>query len=231
MSREIELGFAAAPSDRSAAAAADLRGVPALHGKERSRHRHRARAGEGGCRAFGRSGGASSRRRAAAAGSGSSCGPAASPPPTTSRRLAAAREECLAQSPMTWSSFGGDLVALHGGRIEARSAGRGLGSEFVVRLPLSGERPAITEAVAKPERVTALGAGAVRVLVVDDNVDAASSLSQVLATAGYQTSVAHEGSRALELARQLLPAVVLLDIGLPDLSGHDIARRLRAEPW
>jgi len=132
---------------------------------------------------------------------------------------------------MTWSSFGGDLVALHGGRIEARSAGRGLGSEFVVRLPLSGERPAITEAVAKPERVTALGAGAVRVLVVDDNVDAASSLSQVLATAGYQTSVAHEGSRALELARQLLPAVVLLDIGLPDLSGHDIARRLRAEPW
>ena len=128
-------------------------------------------------------------------------------------------------------SLARDLVRLHGGLIEAHSAGLGLGSEFVLRLPRAGEAPALTESVAAPQKITALGAAGVRVLIVDDNVDAATSLSYVLALAGYQTSVAHEGKRALELAETLRPSVVLLDIGLPAMSGHEVARQLRALPW
>jgi PAS domain S-box-containing protein len=128
-------------------------------------------------------------------------------------------------------SLARDLVRLHGGRIEAHSAGPGLGSEFIVRLPRAQETPALTEAVAAPEKVTALGASGICVLIVDDNVDAATSLSYVLALAGYQTAVAHDGKRALELAEKLHPSVVLLDIGLPSMSGHEVARRLRVAPW
>ena len=128
-------------------------------------------------------------------------------------------------------SLARDLVRLHGGDIEAHSEGAGLGSEFIIRLPRIAEVPALTEPVAAPEKIAALGAAGVRVLIVDDNVDAATSLSYVLALAGYQTAVAHDGNRALELAEALRPAVVLLDIGLPHLSGHDVARRLREAPW
>ena len=128
-------------------------------------------------------------------------------------------------------SLARDLVRLHGGEIEAHSEGAGLGSEFIIRLPRIAEVPALTEAVAAPEKIAALGAAGVRVLIVDDNVDAATSLSYVLALAGYQTAVAHDGNRALELAEALRPAIVLLDIALPHLSGHDVARRLREAPW
>jgi two-component system CheB/CheR fusion protein len=128
-------------------------------------------------------------------------------------------------------SLARDLAKLHGGLIEAHSAGLGLGSEFVLRLPRAGEAPALTESVAAPEKITALGAAGVRVLIVDDNVDAATSLSYVLALAGYQTSVAHDGRRALDLAETLRPSVVLLDIGLPSMSGHEVAKQLRAAPW
>jgi len=128
-------------------------------------------------------------------------------------------------------SLARDLVRLHGGEIEAHSAGRGLGSEFIVRLPLAAEAPALTGPLAAPEKVTALGASTVRVLVVDDNIDAATSLSYVLALAGYQVSIAHDGIRALEIADQLRPNVVLLDIGLPGISGYEVGRRLRAQPW
>src|SRR6185437_8756477 len=128
-------------------------------------------------------------------------------------------------------SLARDLVKLHGGVIEAHSAGLGLGSEFVVRLPRAAEAPALTESVAAPQKIVALGAAGVRVLIVDDNVDAATSLSYVLALAGYQTSVAHDGKRALDLAETLRPSVVLLDIGLPSMSGHEVAKQLRAVPW
>lgn len=127
-------------------------------------------------------------------------------------------------------SLARDLVRLHGGRIDVVSAGPGLGSEFVVRLQRAGEVPALTRPVAAPEKVAALGAAQVRVLIVDDNVDAATSLSYVLSLAGYHTAVAHDGTRALELAETLRPSVVLLDIGLPGMSGHEVARRLRATP-
>jgi signal transduction histidine kinase len=128
-------------------------------------------------------------------------------------------------------SLARDLVRLHGGSIEAHSRGAGLGSEFVIRLPRVKEAAALTEPVAAPEKVKALGAAGVRVLIVDDNVDAATSLSYVLALAGYDTAVAHDGNRALELAETMRPAIVLLDIGLPGMSGYEVARRLRAAPW
>jgi len=128
-------------------------------------------------------------------------------------------------------SLARDLVHLHGGHIDAASGGLGRGSEFVVRLPRSAELPAMTESVAQPEKVRALGASGVSVLVVDDNRDAADALSRVLTLAGYQTEVAYEAAEALAIAASQHPDVVLLDIGLPDMSGHEVARRLRAEPW
>ncbi|MGH8199016.1 MAG: response regulator [Steroidobacteraceae bacterium] len=128
-------------------------------------------------------------------------------------------------------SLARDLARLHGGSIEARSAGTGLGSEFVVRLPRVREVAALSEPVAAPEKIAVLGASGVCVLIVDDNIDAATSLSYVLALAGYHTAIAHDGKRALEVAETLRPAIVLLDIGLPGMSGHEVARRLRATPW
>lgn len=128
-------------------------------------------------------------------------------------------------------SLARDLVRLHGGQIGAHSAGRGLGSEFIIRLPRADEVPALTETIAAPDKVTALGASAIRVLIVDDNTDAATSLSYVLTLTGYQVCVAHDGNEALEIADQLHPNVVLLDIGLPGMSGHEVARRLRKQPW
>jgi DNA-binding response OmpR family regulator len=80
-------------------------------------------------------------------------------------------------------------------------------------------------------KVSVLGANSIRVLVVDDNVDAADSLSLFLKVAGYQTRVAYDGRTAVEMAEILKPAVVLLDLGLPYLNGHEVARRLRALPW
>jgi CheY-like chemotaxis protein/two-component sensor histidine kinase len=124
-----------------------------------------------------------------------------------------------------------EIVVLHGGHMEAASAGVGLGSRFTVELPSAGETPALLEPLADPDKITVLGASSVRVLVVDDNVDAADSLAQVLSAAGYQTKVAYEGVSALQLAELLRPSIVFLDIGLPNLSGHEIARRLRSEPW
>lgn len=126
-------------------------------------------------------------------------------------------------------SLARDLVRLHGGGLEARSAGRGFGSEFTVRLPLARETPVLTESLAAPEKITALGASAVRVLIVDDNIDATTSLSYVLTLAGYQARVAHDGNQALAIADEVHPNVVLLDIGLPGISGHEVARRLRAQ--
>jgi PAS domain S-box-containing protein len=128
-------------------------------------------------------------------------------------------------------SLARDLVQLHDGRIEAASEGPGRGSEFVVRLPRAGEIPAVTESVAQPEKVTALGAAGVLVLIVDDNADAADALSSVLTLIGFKSQVAYTATEALSKAASQHPDIVLLDIGLPDMSGHQLAQRLRAEPW
>jgi CheY-like chemotaxis protein len=84
---------------------------------------------------------------------------------------------------------------------------------------------------AAGNKLTVLGADRIRILVVDDNVDAADTLSELLKQAGYQTRVAYDGRTAIDMAEILEPEVVLLDIGLPYLSGHEVAAHLRSLPW
>jgi signal transduction histidine kinase/ActR/RegA family two-component response regulator len=118
------------------------------------------------------------------------------------------------------------LVGLHGGSVSAHSEGIGCGSEFVVRLPL-----AVGAAVEanKPEAAPAAPAP-MRVLVVDDNQDAADSLGVLLDFLGYDVRVAHDGHAALAVAAVFAPALVLLDLGMPEMDGFEVARRLRAIP-
>ncbi len=116
------------------------------------------------------------------------------------------------------------LVELHGGTIEAASEGAGKGSEFRLNLPIALR----LAGTAADDGVAQTSERAVRrVLVVDDNRDAADSLVLLLALSGHDVRVANSGGEALDLAGQFEPEVVLLDIGLPDLSGFDVARRLR----
>jgi CheY-like chemotaxis protein/anti-sigma regulatory factor (Ser/Thr protein kinase) len=119
------------------------------------------------------------------------------------------------------------LVALHGGSVTASSPGRGQGSTFTVRLPLatathSGESTVPAAPSHQP--------GQLRVLVVDDNTDAAESLGVLLEMEGHAAHIAHTGRDALAAAPGFAPDVVFLDIGLPDLSGYDVARQLRNMP-
>ncbi len=119
------------------------------------------------------------------------------------------------------------LTELHGGTIEARSAGLGHGSEFTLRLPLSPLRPGESPRAADPAPPAARS----RILIADDNRDAADSLSMLLELAGHEVRVAHHGRAALSLAQAFRPDVALLDIGMPDLSGYEVAQELRREPW
>jgi signal transduction histidine kinase/ActR/RegA family two-component response regulator len=123
------------------------------------------------------------------------------------------------------------MIDLHGGRIEAHSDGPHRGSEFRFMLPQVDELPAVRNSPAAGDKLTVLGADRIRILVVDDNVDAANTLSELLKQAGYQTRVAYDGRTAIEMAEILEPAVVILDIGLPYLSGHEVAEHLRSLPW
>ncbi|KFI06726.1 ATP-binding protein [Massilia sp. BSC265] len=118
------------------------------------------------------------------------------------------------------------LVALHGGRVAAHSAGPNKGSEFVVRLPLLSD--AAAHEPQQPDHH--VGEGAVRVLVVDDNADAAQMLATLLEAHGHVVSVEYDGTGGLARALRERPEVMLLDIGLPDMDGHELARRLRASP-
>ncbi len=145
--------------------------------------------------------------------------------------------EMFAQVPSTASKPQGglgiglslvqSLVALHGGTVSASSAGAGQGSTFTVRLPLAdapkqadGKAPPI--AGDKPDQL--------HVLVVDDNADAAESLGVLLDIEGHAAHIAHTGAQALQLAQAQPLDVVFLDIGLPDMSGYDVARRMRMLP-
>ena len=121
------------------------------------------------------------------------------------------------------------LVQLHGGKVEARSEGPGKGSEFVVRLPLRHE-PAIVDAASLSQEDGKHTGAPRRVLVVDDNQDAAHALRLLLETDGHEVMVAADGAAGLALAREHRPDVVLLDIGLPTLNGYEIATRIRADP-
>lgn len=122
------------------------------------------------------------------------------------------------------------IVELHGGTIEARSQGLGTGSEFVMRLPAvdigSAMQPEQRNAQESPRLQTIRR----RVLVVDDVAETATSLEQLLALWGHEVRTAHSGQEALDIAPSFRPDVVLLDIGLPDMNGYEVARRLRQMP-
>ena len=119
------------------------------------------------------------------------------------------------------------LVELHGGNIEAHSAGVGLGSEFVVRLPLAAG--ALYSAASQAAVVPA--STEVRVLVVDDNQDATDCCKKLLELSGYRVETAYTATRGLQLAEEFHPEIMLLDIGLPDLDGYEMARRIRGADW
>ena len=121
------------------------------------------------------------------------------------------------------------LVEMHGGTVVAQSEGLGRGSELIVRLPLQ-TAPSLPDA---PPALTAseIPTTARRILVVDDNVDAADSLAMLLDVCGHQTHVAHDGLAALEMAERVRPDVILLDIGLPKLNGFEACRQIRQRPW
>jgi signal transduction histidine kinase/ActR/RegA family two-component response regulator len=119
-----------------------------------------------------------------------------------------------------------NIVDMHGGRVEAHSDGRGLGSEFVVTLPLAALQSAQVRA-PQPEDVKHRAA-ATRVLVVDDNVDAAESMGMVLELLGLEHRISYDGATALDAVADFEPDVVLLDIGMPGMDGYEVARRLRS---
>jgi PAS domain S-box-containing protein len=120
------------------------------------------------------------------------------------------------------------LVELHGGSVAAESGGAGQGSVFTVRLPLATRQAADVPAIlAAPEAQPAMQ---LRVLVVDDNVDAAESLAALLDLAGHATRVAHDGDQALLAAHEFRPEVVFLDIGMPGKDGYEVAKALRGRP-
>src|SRR4029077_13141279 len=118
------------------------------------------------------------------------------------------------------------VVELHGGNVQARSEGKTHGAEFVVRLPLSIEQiQAIsTRAHQAPGSIRTL-----RVLIVDDNRDAADSLNLLLVSMGQKVCVAYDGQCAISAAKTFDPDVVLLDIGMPQMSGYEVARLLRSD--
>ena len=116
-----------------------------------------------------------------------------------------------------------DLVQLHGGTVQAESAGLGKGSRFTLRLPL-GTLDAFTSTVSPKERTSL---SPLRVLVVDDNEDSADMLGLLLSESGHEVRVAYDGPRALALASEFEPNAAVLDIGLPVMDGYELATRLR----
>ena len=119
------------------------------------------------------------------------------------------------------------LVELHGGAVSAASEGVGHGSEFTIELPALARAtsPAASEPITEPEHAPTHG----RILVVDDNEDAAAMLGEALEHLGYQVAVAHDGPAALHLSQTFAPDIALLDIGLPVMDGYELAERLRAQ--
>jgi CheY-like chemotaxis protein len=116
------------------------------------------------------------------------------------------------------------VVELHGGSVEARSAGHGLGAEFVVRLPLDLSEPVPAERPRGPQEKARR-----RVLVIEDNLDAAETLRELLELDAHEVVVAHDGPEGLAKARGFHPDVVLCDIGLPGMDGYAVARAFRAD--
>jgi len=123
------------------------------------------------------------------------------------------------------------LVELHGGRIDVHSSGPDQGSTFTVTLPHSivSVDPACSS--GQPAGAGAADVSSHRVLIADDNPDGAEALGMLLRLSGHEVHIAHNGSAALELAMRVKPDIALLDIGMPGLTGYELAARLRAEAW
>jgi CheY-like chemotaxis protein len=121
------------------------------------------------------------------------------------------------------------LVELHGGSVTAASAGLGRGAAFTVRLPAIVMEPHVEFAAAHVMDSGAASCG--RVLVADDNIDGAEMLAAMLVDTGCEVRTVHTGAAALEEAERFRPEIALLDIGMPDISGLEVGRRLRATPW
>jgi len=119
------------------------------------------------------------------------------------------------------------LVKMHGGSVRAFSKGPGDGSELVVRLPLQPRAAQVPAAAATPGPRDGTAAP-LRVLIVDDNVDAAATVGRVMELLGHQVALAHDGPAALAAAAATPPDLILLDIGLPEMEGYEVASRLRA---
>lgn len=124
------------------------------------------------------------------------------------------------------------LITLHGGTVLASSAGVGQGSEFTINLPAT----VVINKAGKEAMIPAMGssvpaATGSTVLVVDDNRDSADALAFLLKADGYEVLVGYSGHDALELAVRSHPAAIILDIGMPDMTGYEVARRLRQQPW
>ena len=121
------------------------------------------------------------------------------------------------------------LVEMHGGTVHAESGGQDKGSTFVIRVPALAE--AAPGEHAEPDRPMPMNPPPLRMLIVDDNRDAADSLAMLLRTTGSEIRTAYDGLEALQVASEFRPEVVLLDIGLPKIDGHEVAQRLRHEAW
>jgi len=123
------------------------------------------------------------------------------------------------------------LVEMHGGSVSATSAGPNLGSTFTVRLPLAAvAADEVLDASADAQAPPVTDAASLKVLVIDDNADVADALADLLQTEGHDTRISYGGAAGIEAAKQFMPDVVFCDIGMPGVSGHEVAHRLRAEP-
>ena len=126
------------------------------------------------------------------------------------------------------------LVELHGGSVSAHSEGLGRGSAFVVQLPASlvcGQVATLAGAPVVPAARQRSAAGGPKILVVDDNRDAAQTLSMALCFAGYEVHTAFSGAQALQIGAREHPQAVVLDVGMPGMDGYETVRHLRRESW
>jgi CheY-like chemotaxis protein len=123
-------------------------------------------------------------------------------------------------------AFARGLIHLHGGTLEARSEGTGRGSEFIVNLP----RRTASKAPANPVAVTSGISVRRRILIADDNRDAADSLAMLLRMDGHDVMVVHDGRQAVATIDSFRPEIVMLDIGMPELNGYEVARQVRQGP-